>query len=156
MSPITSTPACCAASTVQCGLGWVSGAPGVSTSAAKFAQDTLRKSAVVNPACAASASFSTPSSLAITSAPPAFRAWQLASPEPPRPNTATVLPAKLVTGITTSFRGAPLRREPGIQRSERVAGFRVRSQGLAPRNDDVDVVPPSASSPQLQRRETGQ
>src|SRR4030088_2952371 len=109
MSPITSTPACCAASTVQCGLGWVSGAPGVSTSAAKFAQDTLRKSAVVNPACAASASFSTPSSLAITSAPPALSAWQLASPEPPRPNTATVLPAKEVTGIN----GSPQRQRGG-------------------------------------------
>ncbi len=30
-----------AASTVQCGAGWVSGAPGVSTSAAKRAHDTL-------------------------------------------------------------------------------------------------------------------
>ena len=55
ISPITSTPACCAASTVQCGAGWVSGAPGVSTSAAKFAHDTLRRSAVMNPACAPSA-----------------------------------------------------------------------------------------------------
>src|ERR1700704_3261818 len=102
MSPITSTPACCAASTVQCGLGWVSGAPGVSTSAAKFAHDTWRKSAVTKPAWAASASLSALSSPAITSAPPAFKAWQLASPEPPRPNTATVLPAKEVTGIKRS------------------------------------------------------
>src|SRR3979490_984383 len=98
MSPVPSTPASCAANTVQCGAGWVSGAPGVSTSAAKFDQDTFRKSAVLNPACAASARFSAPSSLAITSAPPAFKAWQLAKPEPPRPNTATVLPAKEVTG----------------------------------------------------------
>ena len=43
MSPITSTPASRAASTDQCGAGWVSGAPGVSTSAAKFAHDTLRR-----------------------------------------------------------------------------------------------------------------
>jgi hypothetical protein len=28
-----------------------------------------------------------------------LRAWQQASPDPPRPNTATVLPAKEVTGI---------------------------------------------------------
>ena len=54
-------------------LGWVSGAPGVSTSAAKFAHDTLRRSAVMKPACAASASLSALSSPAITSAPPAFR-----------------------------------------------------------------------------------
>src|SRR3984885_10387070 len=99
ISPMTSTPACCAASTVQCGAGWVSGAPGVSTKAAKPAHDTLRKSAVVKPACAALAMLSALSSPAITSAPPAFRAWQLASPDPPRPNTATVLPAKEVTGI---------------------------------------------------------
>src|SRR4051812_3949066 len=102
MSPITSTEAACAASTVQCGAGWVSGTPGVSTSAAKFCHDTLRKSAVMKPAFAASASFSLESSLAMTSAPPAFRAWQLASPEPPSPNTATVLPAKQVTGIKVS------------------------------------------------------
>src|SRR6202040_3103660 len=99
MSPITSMPACCAARTVQCGAGCVSGAPGVSTKAEKFAHDTLRKSAVTKPACAASTSLSTPSSLATPSAPPAFKAWQLASPDPPRPNTATVLPAKEVIGI---------------------------------------------------------
>src|SRR6202166_2151383 len=102
ISPITSTPAACAASTVQCGLGCVSGAPGVSTSAAKFFHESFRKSAVIKPAFAASASLSAPSSLAITSAPPAFKAWQLASPDPPRPNTATILPAKEVTGINSS------------------------------------------------------
>src|SRR5437588_4257385 len=53
----------------------------------------------MKPAWAALATLSALSSPAITSAPPAFRAWQLASPEPPRPNTATVLPAKEVTGI---------------------------------------------------------
>src|SRR5580698_9367178 len=102
MSPITSMPACRANSTLQCGAGWVSGAPGVRISAAKFAQDTLRKSAVMKPACAALATLSALSSAAITSAPPARSAWQLASPEPPRPNTATVLPAKDVTGIKGS------------------------------------------------------
>src|ERR1700738_956671 len=109
ISPITSTPASRAASTVQCGLGWVSGAPGVNTRAAKCDHDTLRKSAVTKPALAASASLSAPSSPAITSAPPAFRAWQLARPDPPRPNTATVLPAKEVTGINGS---------PQLQRGE--------------------------------------
>src|ERR1700733_11099041 len=104
MSPITSTPACCAASTLQCGAGWVSGAPGVRISAAKLAHDTLRRSAVMKPACTALAILSALSSPAITSAPPALSAWQLARPEPPSPNTATVLPAKDVTGV---MRAAP-------------------------------------------------
>src|ERR1700761_8632662 len=99
MSPITSTPASRASRTLQCGAGWVSGAPGVRISAAKFCQETVRKSAVMKPACAAFATLSALSSPAMTSAPPAFSAWQLVSPEPPRPNTATVLPAKEVTGI---------------------------------------------------------
>src|SRR5882757_9280935 len=102
MSPITSTPAWRAISTDQCGAGWVSGAPGVNISAAKFAHDTLRRSAVAKPACAALATLSALSSPATTSAPPAFSAWQLASPEPPRPKTATVLPANDVTGIKAS------------------------------------------------------
>src|SRR6478609_636248 len=102
MSPITSQPACRAISTDQCGAGCVSGAPGVKISAAKFAHDTVRRSAVMKPACAALATLSALSSPATTSAPPAFSAWQLASPEPPRPKTATVWPAKEVTGIKAS------------------------------------------------------
>src|ERR1700755_130026 len=110
MSPITSTPAWRAISTLQCGAGWVNGAPGVRISAAKLAQDTLRRSAVMKPAWAAFATLSALSSPAITSAPPAFSAWHEASPEPPRPNTATVLPAKDVTGIIGS--------SPQLQRGE--------------------------------------
>src|SRR5882757_3933023 len=102
MSPITSQPAWRAISTDQCGAGCVSGAPGVRIRAEKFAHDTLRRSAVMKPAWAALATLSAESSPAITSAPPAFKAWQLASPDPPRPNTATVLPAKDVTGIKSS------------------------------------------------------
>ena len=102
MSPITSQPACRAISTDQCGAGCVSGAPGVRISAEKFDHDTVRRSAVVKPACAALATLSALSSPAITSAPPAFSAWQLARPEPPRPKTATVLPAKEVTGIRST------------------------------------------------------
>src|SRR5580704_13057423 len=101
MSPITSMPASRAISTLQCGAGWVSGAPGVRISAAKFCQDTFRRSAVMKPAWAALATLSGLSSAAITSAPPAFNAWQLARPDPPRPNTATVLPENEVTGIMT-------------------------------------------------------
>src|SRR6185295_8750018 len=109
MSPITSQPAWRAISTDQCGAGCVSGAPGVRISAEKFSQETVRRSAVMKPACAALATLSALSSAAITSAPPAFSAWQLARPEPPRPKTATVLPANEVTGIKPS---------PQLQRGE--------------------------------------
>src|SRR4029453_85990 len=111
MSPITSQPAWRAISTDQCGAGCVSGAPGVKISAEKFVHDTVRRSAVVNPACAALATLSAEASPATTSAPPAFSAWQLARPQPPRPNTATVLPAKEVTGIIAHC-------SPQLQRGE--------------------------------------
>src|ERR1700738_3571561 len=110
MSPITSTPASRASSTLQCGAGCVSGAPGVKISAAKFAQDTVRRSAVMKPAWAALATLSLLSSPAITFALPALRAWQLASPEPPRPNTATVLPTKEVTGVMMAQPSSQLQR----------------------------------------------
>src|SRR5689334_1159230 len=119
MSPITSTPASRAFSTLQCGAGWVSGTPGASTSAEKFAQDTLRRSAVMKPACAALATLSALSSPAITSAPPALSAWQLASPEPPRPNTATVLLANKVTGIMLARSAQFQRGETGERQHDR-------------------------------------
>ena len=55
------------------------------------------------PAALALATLCASSSKATTSAPPASNALALASPEPPRPNTATFLPAKVVTGITTDY-----------------------------------------------------
>src|ERR1700728_2591228 len=103
MSPITSTAAFCASATVQCGAGCVSGTPGASSSAAIFDQSSVRKSAVGTPAAFALATLRASSSKAATSAPPASSAWALASPEPPRPNMATFLPAKVVTGITTKL-----------------------------------------------------
>src|SRR5215213_4802593 len=148
MSPITSQPAWRAISTDQCGAGCVSGAPGVKISAEKFDQDTVRRSAVVKPACAALATLSAESSAAITSAPPAFSAWQLARPEPPRPNTATVLPAKEVTGIMMpprSFRGVR-----STNPESRDSGF---DAGASPRNDGGEIANPS---PQLQRGEAGE
>src|SRR5215813_9295847 len=102
MSPTTGTAAARASPTDQCGAGCVSGTPGASTSTAIADQSTWRRSAATNPAAAASAIFFGSSSQATTSAPPALSAWQLASPEPPRPNTATFLPAKLATGITAT------------------------------------------------------
>ena len=53
MSPMISTPAACASGTVQCGVGWVSGTPGASTSAAKADQSASCKSSISMPASAA-------------------------------------------------------------------------------------------------------
>jgi len=89
MSPITSTAAFRASATLQCGLGWVSGTPGASTSAAIFDQSSSRRSAVGMPAAFAFATLCASSSKATTSAPPARSALALTSPEPPSPNTAT-------------------------------------------------------------------
>src|SRR5258707_2618910 len=99
MSPITSTAALRAKPTVQCGAGWVSGTPGVSTSAAIFDHSICRRSAVEMPAASALATLAASSSNAITCAPPAMSARALASPEAPSPNSAAVLPANVVTGI---------------------------------------------------------
>src|SRR5437868_3197733 len=142
MSPITSTPASRAFSTLQCGTGWVSGTPGASTRAAKFAQETLRKSAVMKPACVALATFSALSSPAITSAPPAFKAWQDASPEPPRPNTATVLSANDVTGI--------IDRSPQLQR--RQAGERQHHRDDPEADHDLRLGPAELLEMVMDRR----
>ena len=98
MSPITSTAAACASPTDQCGAGCVSGTPGASTRAEILDQSICRKSAVGMPAAVALATVSASSSQPTTSAPPASSALALASPEPPRPKTATFLPAKVVIG----------------------------------------------------------
>src|ERR1700675_3700380 len=103
MSPITSTAAFCASVTTQCGAGCVSGTPGARTSAVILVQSACRRSAVGMPAALAFAMLAASSSQAITSAPPANSALALASPEPPSPNSATFLPAKVVTGITTQL-----------------------------------------------------
>jgi len=82
----------------QCGAGWVSGAPGVNISAAKFAQDTFRKSAVTKPA----RRFGKPVGAvvaAITSAAARFQRVAACEPGSARPNTATVLPVKGSDGI---------------------------------------------------------
>src|SRR5579862_4103545 len=103
MSPITGTLACCARRTIQCGAGWVSGTPGASTSAAILDKSARRRSAVGMPAALAFATLSSLSSKPTTSAPPASSALALTSPEPPRPKTATFLPAKVVIGITATL-----------------------------------------------------
>src|ERR1700726_2055606 len=111
-SPITSTAALLASWTVQCGAGWVSDTPGASTSAVNLDQSASRRSAVGMPAACALATLCSLSSKATTSAPPASSAFAHASPEPPSPNTATFLSAKVVIGITTTlpqFQG----RQPG-------------------------------------------
>src|SRR5689334_13001770 len=144
MSPITSTPAWRASSTLQCGAGWVSGTPGASTSAATSAHEILRRSAVAKPAFSASARRSAPSSPAITLASPALSAWQLARPEPPSPNTATVLPANEVTGIMI---GSP---SPQLQRGE--AGQRQHHRDDPEPDHDLRLGPAELFEMMVQRR----
>src|SRR5271168_1111714 len=118
MSPITSTPAARASSTVQCGAGWVSGTPGARTSAAIFDQSMSCRSAVGMPAALALATLWASSSKATTSPPAASAALALASPEAPRPNTESFLPAKVVSGIMTplpQLQG----RQPGKREHDR-------------------------------------
>src|SRR6476661_1173832 len=95
----------------------------------------------MKPACAALTTLSALSSPAITSAPPAFSAWQLASPEPPRPNTATVLPAKEVTGI---------KRSPQLQRGE--AGQRQHHRDDPEPDHDLRFGPALLFEMVMQRR----
>src|SRR5262245_55429560 len=142
MSPITSTPAWRAISTLQCGAGWVSGAPGARISAAKCAQEVGRRSAVTKPACPAFAPLSALSQAAMTPAPPAFSAWQLARPEPPRPNTATVLPAEEVTGI--------IDRSTQLQRGE--AGERQHHRDDPEADHDLRLCPTLLLEMMMQRR----
>ena len=94
-----STPAALALATVQCGSGWVSGTPGASTRAAKRLQSASLRSSTLKPAAAAASRLRGVSSAATTAAPPASSARQVASPERPSPNTATVRPANVVTGV---------------------------------------------------------
>ncbi len=77
-------------------------------SAARRAPGSARRSStsrgrsrfcVVMPAALACSTFSGASSKAMTSAPPAINARADTVPEPPRPNSATFLPAKVVMGI---------------------------------------------------------
>ena len=99
ISPITSTLALRARFTVQCGSGCVSGTPGASTSAAMTDQSISRRFCVFRPAARASEIFFCSSSKATTSAPPSFMARAASRPELPRPKTATLFPANVVTGI---------------------------------------------------------
>src|SRR4051812_50008869 len=96
----------------------------------------------MTPARAVSSSRSAPSSPAITSAPPAFKAWQDASPEPPRPNTATVLPAKDVTGI--------IDRSPQLQRGQ--AGQRQHHRDDPETDHDLRLGPAELLEMVMDRR----
>src|SRR5215831_18741878 len=115
MSPITSTPAARALSTAQCGAGCVSGTPGASTSAAKRLQSAAARSLTAGPSAAAASQLRAVPSPATTAAPPASSARAVASPERPRPKTATVRPANVVTGVITPslLRVAPGKIHPG-------------------------------------------
>src|SRR5262245_34807884 len=143
MSPITSTAALRASATTQCGVGWVSGTPGAKTSAAMVDQSMWRRSAIGMPAAAACASGPALSSNATTSAPPASSARTLASPEAPRPNTATRRPAKAVIGIM-------LRPSPQLQGRE--AGEREHDRDDPEPDHDLRLGPAFLLEVVMQRR----
>ena len=89
MSPMTATPAAAALSTVQCGLGWVSGTPGARTNAAKPRQSAAERSTGAKPARrrARAPSRRRPRPR-LRRRRPRARA-SVDRPEPPRPNSAT-------------------------------------------------------------------
>ncbi len=94
MSPITGMPAACARSTVQCGLGWVSGTPGDSTSASNAEKSATRRSPVGRPA----RSPRPPLALVVVAHDLSAAGGQrmaVARPDPPRPKTATRFPDML-------------------------------------------------------------
>src|SRR5262249_57724616 len=75
-----------------------------------------------------------------TAARPAGSARQLASPEPPRPNTATFLPAKEVTGIMS----------PQLQRRE--AGKRKHHRDDPETDHDLRLGPAELLEMMMDRR----
>src|SRR5690606_37794689 len=99
MSPMTSIPASRALSTVQCGLGWVRGAPGDRTRAAKPEQSAAVRSSTAKPSASACMRLETLSSHSTGRAPPALWARAAVSPDLPRPKTAILRPSKPGTGI---------------------------------------------------------
>src|SRR5579863_5816027 len=94
------------------------------------------------PAALALAMLCALSSNATTSAPPDNSAPALISPEPPRPNTATLLPAKAVIGITT--------RLPQLQR--RKACERQHHRDDPETNDDLRLGPAELLEMMVDRR----
>src|ERR1700691_827475 len=149
---MTSAPALRAACTLQCGSGWVSGTPGARTNAAMFAQSALRKSATAIPAAFAFAKLCSSSSKAVTEAPPAISAWALASPEPPRPNTATVRPANVVTGITTKQSRRTGETSESSQLQGRQADERKHDRNDPETDDDLRFGPTQLLEMMVDRR----
>ena len=98
VSPITSIPAWWAFSTVQCGSGWVSGTPGLRTSASSVAKSSWCKLLIGSPAALPLSTAGLESSQACTVAPPRCSAAMVAVPDRARPKTATVLPLNVVAG----------------------------------------------------------
>src|SRR5215207_4237766 len=89
---MTSTPTALALLTVQCGAGWVSGTPGLSTRVSKGERSSRSRSPSAMPWAFALPRAISESSQAVTMAPPRFRASATARPERARPKTATFFP----------------------------------------------------------------
>src|SRR5215207_5122894 len=132
MSPMISTPARFASAADQCGSGWVNGTPGDRTRAAKRDQSAVFRSPVPIPLSRAAARLAGLSSQATTSAPPACRASAVTSPEPPSPNSATVLPAKVVAGVTLALSQHEIPDQPASQAVRDDRGCRLHRHPPSP------------------------
>src|SRR5258706_3396340 len=94
MSPITSAPAPRAWRTIGCGAGWVSGTPGLRTTARMSLHDQRSHGSTETPSFATARRIDSLSSQANTLAPPAFSARAAETPDRARPKTPTDFPLK--------------------------------------------------------------
>src|SRR5262249_61986272 len=85
---------------------------------------------------------------AIARAPPARNAAQVASPEVPSPNTATFLPASVVTGITSPLR---LRTARKTRRKRLPPPLWGRGGERGPRSRAAPYPPPDPRAPRADR-----
>ena len=123
ISPMTSTPAALALTTVQCGSGWVNGTPGANTRAAKrphsaTSADPPRENRILRPP----PDFALYRPRQLRNSPPPASARHVASPERPRPKTATVLTRESRDGVMSAvypeLPSGALQRQAGQQAAE--------------------------------------
>src|ERR1700683_1846956 len=117
-----------------------------------FDKSALRKSATGMPAAAAFARLCSSSSKAMTAAPPAISACALASPEPPRPNTATLRPANVVTAITANQSRRPAETSESSQLQGRQADERQHDRYDPETDDDLRLGPTHLLEMMVDRR----
>src|ERR1700690_4020959 len=101
-SPMTAALAALAWATTSCGLGWVSGTPGLRISAAILSQGHSRQGMISAPTTLPVSRAALLSSQAITCAPPANSERTAGRPVRASPKTATVRPEKACAAIIPS------------------------------------------------------